>query len=243
MRSVVFGGHSPIALATCAALAQTGQYVTLVTRSADAELREAALSAGVNDLLEGDLAVPGVGERLLTGTDRGPLGALVFTHRYRGEANDSRQHEVEVRAPARLIEAAAQHKGSEPLAVVLTVSPAARLIVSDQPFAYHAAKAAQVQLVRHAAATLGAQGVRVNGVSPSAFVFKERARAHYEAHPELLARINRMVPLGRMASVDDIANVVAFLTTPASAYISGQIIEVDGGLSTLDIGTWARDIG
>lgn len=247
MRSLVFGGRSPIALATCAALTKTGSEVTLVTRQRDDAIELAAHESGAT-LAVADLTAPEgclslLHDVLSTGRTDGAEGSdsLVFLHRYRGRPDDLLQHQVEVLTPARLIVAAAEASANRPLSVVVAVSPASRTVVTDQPFAYHASKAAQVQLVRYYAATLGSRQVRVNGVSPTAFVFKERAREFYAAHPEVVQRIEAMVPLGRMATPADVAGVVAFLASPASGYISGEVIEVDGGLSALDLGTWGRD--
>jgi len=119
-------------------------------------------------------------------------------------------------------------------AVVLATSPAARSVLLDQGFQYHASKAAISELVRYGSVRFANRSLRVNGVSPGSFVFKERAANFYAKNPEILDLVSQVVPLSRMAVVDEIASVVAFLLGDQSRYVNGQVIEVDGGISCVD---------
>lgn len=90
-------------------------------------------------------------------------------------------------------------------------------------------KAALESLVRYCAVELAPLGIVVNAVSPG---LVDTAAAHFlpEAD-ELLASAAEQTPAGRIPTVDDVANVVAFLCSDEASMIVGQTIIVDGGLS------------
>jgi NAD(P)-dependent dehydrogenase (short-subunit alcohol dehydrogenase family) len=91
---------------------------------------------------------------------------------------------------------------------------------------YAASKAGLVGLARSLARELGSRGITVNVVAPGP-VETDMTAALSEAQ---LASIVGAVPLGRMATADEIAGAVAFLAGPDAAYITGAVIPVDGGL-------------
>ncbi len=91
---------------------------------------------------------------------------------------------------------------------------------------YAAAKAGIVGLTLSAAKELGGRGVRVNAVAPG-YVQTDMTAALTD---EQRARIAERILLGRLGTADDIAGVVAFLCSPAAAYITGQVLSVDGGM-------------
>jgi 3-oxoacyl-[acyl-carrier protein] reductase len=91
---------------------------------------------------------------------------------------------------------------------------------------YAASKAGLVGLARSLARELGSRGITVNVVAPGP-VETDMTAALSEAQ---LASIVDAVPLGRMATVAEIAGAVAFLAGPDAAYITGAVIPVDGGL-------------
>ena len=103
-------------------------------------------------------------------------------------------------------------------------------IAEEQPVGYHVAKAGLVQLARYYALTLGSRGIRVNIVSPCV-VAKIEAKEYYDNNPELVAKFERFVPLGRMGNPDDIINAILFFASSKANYITGQNIVVDGGLT------------
>jgi 3-oxoacyl-[acyl-carrier protein] reductase len=92
---------------------------------------------------------------------------------------------------------------------------------------YSATKAGLDGMTRSLARELGPRGIRVNSVAPGYFESDMVGRLDEAAK----ARIARRTPLGRLASVDDVAGVVLFMISPAASFINGQTIVVDGGLT------------
>lgn len=90
---------------------------------------------------------------------------------------------------------------------------------------YSSAKAAILGFTKSLARELGPQGVTVNAVTPGAVDTDIRVGTT----PELEAAIVRDVPLGRQGSTDDIAGVIAFLSSEDAGYITGSTIDINGG--------------
>jgi NAD(P)-dependent dehydrogenase (short-subunit alcohol dehydrogenase family) len=99
-------------------------------------------------------------------------------------------------------------------------SPAA----ANPPF-YGAVKAALLQWTRYASCELGPQGIRVNSISPGPFP----SDAVQRSNPDFVARLADKVPLGRIGAAAEIAGPVLFLAAPASSYVNGTNLVVDGG--------------
>jgi NAD(P)-dependent dehydrogenase (short-subunit alcohol dehydrogenase family) len=93
--------------------------------------------------------------------------------------------------------------------------------------AYAASKAAVVALTRIAALELGPSGITVNAVCPGYVLTDLGADSRTEAD---VARWAAMSPLGRLADPDDIAGVVEFLASDDAAYLTGQAVNVTGGM-------------
>lgn len=243
MVALVYGGRSPIALELCRQLSESGHEVHLITRNRDETIVKLANDHDCKHVHECNLENPESSIALALEIDRtaGGLDAVAFVHRYRSQtSNPIKQYEVEVYTPFRIIEELARRSRSKQCAVVLTTSPAARNVVGDQDFQYHASKAALSQLVRFGSVRFAAKNLRINGVSPGSFIFKERAAEYYAKNPEVVAKANKLIPLSRMGTVTEIANVALFLLSEKSSYLNGQILEVDGGLSNLDQASLSR---
>ncbi len=103
--------------------------------------------------------------------------------------------------------------------------------------AYGAAKAGVIALTQALARELGPSGVRVNAVCPGHIMTDlyvaavgRRAAATNRTPEAVFADELAAVPLGRFGTPDDIAGVVAFLASDDAAYLTGQAINIDGGL-------------
>src|SRR5439155_20485051 len=107
--------------------------------------------------------------------------------------------------------------------------------------AYHAVQRALRQLARFYDVTLGPKGIRVNCVSPG-IVLKPEADRFYRANKKLVALYERIAPLRRFGTAADVARVVWFLCSEDSAFITGQDIVVDGGISLVWQATLARQL-
>jgi 3-oxoacyl-[acyl-carrier protein] reductase len=103
--------------------------------------------------------------------------------------------------------------------------------------AYNVAKAGVIMLTRTLALELAAYGVRVNAICPGPVytdfnksVMDQRRQSLNITLDEMVERIRKAVPLGRWGEPDDISQAVAFLCSPAAAWITGEVLRVSGGL-------------
>ena len=109
-------------------------------------------------------------------------------------------------------------------------------VVGLMPFrlqcAFAAAKAGVAHLTRSMALELGPAGVSVNAVTPGSVLTEMTKKLFYGEDGSFHAQMGRMmahVPLGRPGTPDEVAQAVLFLASPASAYVNGHVLTVDGG--------------
>ncbi len=91
---------------------------------------------------------------------------------------------------------------------------------------YAASKGGIEALTRSLAQEVGSRGITVNAVAPG-FIETDMTRALSE---EMASLLRARIPLGRLGSADDVARTVRFLASEDAAYITGQVIHVNGGL-------------
>jgi len=92
---------------------------------------------------------------------------------------------------------------------------------------YAAAKAGLIGFTKSLAKELGSRHITVNLVAPG-FI---ETRLTAVLSEEVVQKVQAQIPLGRMGSTEDVADAVAFLASDAAAYITGQILRVDGGMA------------
>ena len=100
--------------------------------------------------------------------------------------------------------------------------------------AYNVSKAADFQLARNLAVELGQHNIRVNCIAPG-LIQTDFAKALWE-NPDLLKRTTRVTPLGRIGQPEEIAGAAVFLASSAGAYMTGQAMVIDGGVTINGLG-------
>ncbi|HZF43893.1 MAG TPA: SDR family oxidoreductase [Sphingomonadaceae bacterium] len=116
---------------------------------------------------------------------------------------------------------------------IIIVSSIGGLTSSTVIGAYNVSKAADFQLARNLAAEFGPSGVRVNCIAPG-LVRTDFAKALWE-NPDTLKAVTRGTPLRRIGEPHEIAGAAVYLASPASTFMTGQAMVVDGG-STIGVG-------
>lgn len=140
---------------------------------------------------------------------------------------------VNLRAPFLAAQAAAPHlRGSDAGRIVLTSSTGALRGHAGMP-AYHATKAGLLGLVRSLADELGPDGVTVNALCPG--WVDTPFNDPYWTHQPAGARValEARIPLRRQAASGELTGLLLFLLSPASAYLTGQALVVDGGYTAV----------
>jgi NAD(P)-dependent dehydrogenase (short-subunit alcohol dehydrogenase family) len=112
---------------------------------------------------------------------------------------------------------------------IIIVSSIGGLRASTSIGAYNVSKAADFQLARNLAAELGEDNVRVNCIAPG-LIRTDFARALWE-DPDRLKAATRTTPLRRIGEPEEIAGAAVYLASPASRFMTGQALIIDGGVT------------
>jgi 3-oxoacyl-[acyl-carrier protein] reductase len=122
---------------------------------------------------------------------------------------------------------AMRHLLKSPCGRIINLTSVVGEMGSTGQVAYTAAKAGVLGLTRTLARELGKRQVTVNAISPG-YIDTDMTRA--SVTEENQKKLAEMIPLGRVGSAQDVAETVAFLASDAAAYITGQVLRVNGGL-------------
>jgi meso-butanediol dehydrogenase / (S,S)-butanediol dehydrogenase / diacetyl reductase len=237
--AVLTGAGSGIGNATALRLAAQGLRLVLVGRNIAALTELAAKLPYEPEIVEADLElVEQLADRAGAIGDRfGTVAAVIncagtmLNRRVERTslADVNRLFAVNATAPFILSQALFPALRAARGCVVNVVSVSALQGVAAQSI-YSASKGALIALTRSMAVEWGRHGIRVNAVAPG--IILTPMSASY-AVPPYEDHISRNVPLGRWGEPDDLASTIAFLCSDAARYITGQVITVDGGLSSL----------
>jgi NAD(P)-dependent dehydrogenase (short-subunit alcohol dehydrogenase family) len=245
---VVTGASRGIGRATAARLAREGARVLMVARDAE-RLEEAAASVEGAEWIAGDVTDAACDERIvataveqLGGIDVLVNNAGTSAHVPLEELSDDdwrAQHELNVMAPMRLMRLAVPRMAEAGWGRVVNVSSSSGKRPGQSNVAYSVAKAGMLSLSRAFADRYAARGVLVNAVTPGPVATElwtgdgglgdQAARAAGTSREEALEAAAGKLPLGRMGTAEEIADVVAFLCSERAGNVVGSAWSADGG--------------
>lgn len=243
--AVVTGAASGIGRATAVALARTGMRVAVGTLPSDPHDPELTLAAirdaggegivvdvDVRDTVSVDgfiaAAVDRWGRLDVAVANAGILRAAPIA-----ELDDVRWADVldvDLTGVMRTARAAVPHLAAG--GAITAVSSIAGAVYGWAEHAhYAAAKAGVLGLIRSLAVELGPRGVRANAVIPGLIETPQSLDPVNSLGPDGLREAGGYIPLGRVGHAEEVAEVIAFLSSPAASYVTGQAITVDGALT------------
>jgi len=250
-RALVSGSSRGLGYATALALAKEGCKVAINGRD-EAKIKGVAekvhKETGTQVVgFAGDVGLPDVPERLvrqtvdafggldilITNTGGPPAGSIDSLD----EAAWQRGIDLCLMAHVRLIKAALPHLRKSEHASVLTVTsysvkqPIPNLLISNS------VRAATVGLTKSLALELGRESIRVNSILPGwtetervTELMTARAKANSSTVEEETRKQSEQSPFGRMGKPEEFARAAVFLVSPAASYITGVMLNVDGGM-------------
>jgi len=242
-RVIVTGGGQGIGAAICSAVAGAGATVAVndvIAERAEATASAIASAGGSAHAVAGDIAtwegaqdVVGRCASALGGVDGlvNNAGIVRFgTLNTMTESDWADTMRVDFSAVALMCKAAYDELAKDGGAIV-NLASIASVFPSITVGSYSPAKAAVVALTKQLALDWGPVGIRSNAIGPG--LISGTSMTEVADADERIARLrDEMVPVRRTGRPDDIADVAVFLLSEAARYVSGQLILVDGGLST-----------
>lgn len=246
--ALVTGGSRGIGLMIARALTVSGACVYISSRNADActAVAEELSRSGRCIALPADLSTWAGADALASQLRRHESeldilvnnagttwGAPIEEH---PEAAFDKVWAVNIKAPFRLVasllpELRSAASADDPARVVNIGSVDGLVVSPTENYSYSASKAALHHLTRQLADRLVNEHVVVNAIAPGPF--DSKMMAFLLDDPAGRAAMERRVPLGRIGREEDIAGAVLFLCSRAGSYLTGTVLPVDGGLSTL----------
>jgi len=240
--AIITGGASGIGRATAVRFAAEGATVAVLDRDGDAAALVAAEiggSAHAVDVRDG----AGIGEIVRSVAEANGRLDVLFNNAGSGDlrpmhmVDDKLWHrllDVNLTGTFNGIRAAVPIMLEAGRGAIVNNASVSGLAPTRNEAAYSAAKAGVIALTKSGALEYG-PAVRVNCVAPGHV--RTPLTAAFDQFPDLFDPVKQAIPLGRVGDADEIAEVVLFLASKRSSYITGQTLVVDGGISLPQAGT------
>jgi len=236
--AIVTGAATGIGRAIAARLAADGAYVAINYRGSQDEAQALDEELPHSIVVQADVSKPDEVQAMVEKVERelGPPAILV------NNAGVEKQQPlldmdldnwhmvvgVNLTGPFLCLQACARSMARSGGGSIVNISS----IHEDLPFpgftSYCAAKGGLRMLMRNAAVELAEHGIRVNNVAPGAIKTPINAKTFDD--PEKVDRLKQLIPLQRVGSPEEVAEVVAFLASDRSRYVTGSTYFVDGGM-------------
>jgi NAD(P)-dependent dehydrogenase (short-subunit alcohol dehydrogenase family) len=238
--ALVTGAQQGIGSATALALARAGADVGVNylddQKAAERVVREISALGRRAALVQGDVAMPAQADTIAAAVAR-ELGGIDILVNNAGvyprvpfldmkEGDWDHVLDVNLKGSFFCAQAAARRmiEGGRRGAIINLSSQAVRGAVRGVH--YSASKSGVIGMTRAMALELAPHGIRVNAVAPG---LTDTAQPRYGSTEDELAVMARSVPIGRMAQPSEIADVIVFLASEDARYITGQVLNVNGG--------------
>ena len=220
--SIIIGGTKGIGSVITKKLKSRGDNTFVFSRNGNNKLKNLKL-----DLLdEGQIE-----KTFLKNFSKKKVDNLIFSHRYRGNDKDE-DFQISLHSVEQIIDLM-KKKLSKNSSIIIINSIAVKTIVDDQPQRYHVIRRGLEQLTKYAAIKLGKNGTRVNSILVTKIIKPENKNFFLKKNNKVRKMIEKITPLGRMGTAEDVANLVDFLTNDKSNFITGLSIPIDGGTHLL----------
>ncbi|MCW2803909.1 MAG: hypothetical protein QOF52_191 [Propionibacteriaceae bacterium] len=225
---LVTGGSKGIGYRIAERLAQSGHRVAATYRSGEVPVGVLGVQCDVTDAAQVEAAFAQVESAL------GPVEVLVANAGITRDTLVMRMSDEDwdaviatnLTGAFRVARRAARPMIRQRFGRIIFISSVVGQLGSAGQVNYAASKSGLVGMARSFARELGSRGVTANVVAPG-FIETDMTA---ELSADLVAKYESQIPLGRLGSVDDIAETVAFLSSESARYITGALIPVDGGL-------------
>jgi NAD(P)-dependent dehydrogenase (short-subunit alcohol dehydrogenase family) len=238
--ALVTGATRGIGLGIAEALAEAGAHVILSSRTPRPEVVARFRDAGHKvDYLQADMQDPKAPAKLVADAVAiaGRLDILVNnagvaqhgeTHSFT-EANYRRLMDINLDAVFRACQAALAPMRSQRSGVILNIGSISGYVsnIPQPQAAYNASKAAVHMLTKSLASDYAAENIRVNAIAPG-YIATDMTAGGF-ANPEWAPVWRSMTPMPKVGTPEDIGAAALYLCSPASGYVTGEVLVVDGG--------------
>ena len=241
--ALITGGSRGIGRATAVRLARDGSRIALNYKGNAAAAEEAKhlveLTGSTAALIQGDVSQDGEAERVMKEALEFGGGRLDILVNNAGITRDNlllrmsaeewdAVLDLNLRGTFLITKAALRPMMKQRAGRIVNVSSIAGLVGNAGQANYSAAKAGVIGFTKTVAREMASRNITVNAVAPGFVPTDLTAVLPQEVRDALL----KQIPLGRFGAAEDIANAIAFLASDDAAYITGQVLVVDGGMVT-----------